>query len=257
MSPLLEVKGLTKEFPVPRGLFQTKGTVSAVKEVSFSIDSGETTALVGESGSGKTTVGKLIQGLLGPTRGAILFEGRESGSISRVERARFVQMIFQDPFASLNPKMSVGSMLREAIRQAGPSGPEGLDHEAGRLLESVGLPANILHNYPHQFSGGQRQRLGIARAMATRPKLIVADEPVSALDVSIQAQILNLLADLKDQLGISYLLIAHDLSVVEQMADKVLVMRDGGIVENGTVREVFTAPRESYTKTLLAAVPRL
>jgi peptide/nickel transport system ATP-binding protein/oligopeptide transport system ATP-binding protein len=258
MSELLEVRNLTKRFPVERGIFKTGGFVDAVKGVSFSIGSGETLALVGESGSGKSTVGKMIQGLIEPTSGGIFFEGRDAHSISRKERAHFVQMIFQDPFAFLNPKLSIGTMLREALKLSESASPiRGLGPEAQRLLSSVGLAENILENYPHQFSGGQRQRLGIARALAMGPRLIVADEPVSALDLSIQSQILNLLMDLKERFGMSYFLISHDLSVVEQTADRILVMREGAIVEEGTVEKVFGSPEKNYTKTLLDAVPRI
>jgi ABC-type oligopeptide transport system ATPase subunit len=257
-EPIIEVKNLSKRFPVQTGLFRTRGFVDAVQSVSFSIASGETLALVGESGSGKSTIGKLIQGLIQPTSGEIFFEGRNSKTISRKERAHFVQMIFQDPFSSLNPKLSIGTMLEEAVNLSqGSKLNRDPTEKAKKLLTSVGMEDNILGDYPHQFSGGQRQRLGIARALAMKPRLIIADEPVSALDLSIQAQILNLLADLKEQFGISYLLVAHDLSVVEQMADGILVMRGGSIVEKGTVEKVFQAPEQEYTKTLLEAIPRI
>lgn len=254
MIPLIEVKNLAKQFPIESGLFKTKGVVDAVKGVSFSIQPGEIVALVGESGSGKTTVGKMIQGLIPSTDGEILFDGENASNFSREKRARFVQTIFQDPYASLNPKLSVGFMLKESLDQS-KAKIENMDREIEELLISVGLPTNILHNYPHQFSGGQRQRLGIARALAMKPKLIAADEPVSALDLSVQAQILNLLMELKEKFSISYLLIAHDLSIVEHMADRVMVMHNGEIVEQGNVKEIFTAPKQSYTQTLLSAMP--
>ena len=240
---MLDVKNLSKKFPIESGLFKVKGYVQAVKNVSFSIAENEIVALVGESGSGKSTVGKLIQGLIQPDAGEILLDGKV--------RAREVQMIFQDPYASLNPKLSVGTMLKEALALSKSS------QTPADLLKSVGLPADILHDYPHQFSGGQRQRLGIARALAANPKLIIADEPVSALDVTIQAQILKLLLSLKNERKISYLFITHDLSVVEELAGKVLVMKEGEIVEQGAVREIFERPQNAYTKTLLAATLRV
>ena len=248
---MLSVKNLFKRFPVEGSFFRTKGFVEAVKNVSLEVGPDEIVALVGESGSGKTTVGKLIQGLAVPDSGEILFNGIRAESLSRKKRAAEVQMIFQDPFSSLNPKLSVGTMLREALMLA--ENPE----EPLALLDSVGLPPDILHDYPHQFSGGQRQRLGIARALAMRPRLVIADEPVSALDVSISAQILNLLLDLKAKTRISYLLITHDLSVVQSMADRILVMKDGEIVEEGSVASVYGSPKNSYTQTLLAAIPRI
>lgn len=262
---LVEVKKLCKNFTVEKGLFSGRGVVEAVKNVSFTISQGETVALVGESGSGKSTIGRLLQGLIEPTSGEILFLEKNSSTLSARERANIVQMIFQDPFASLNPKLSVGTMLREALilktSQKDISQITDLSEfvmrKSSNLLRSVGLPADILGDYPHQFSGGQRQRLGIARALAMRPKLIIADEPVSALDISIQAQILNLLLDLKETLGISYLLISHDLSVVEEIADRVLVLHHGEIVEEGLTGNIFSQPQHEYTKTLLEAIPRV
>ncbi len=248
---MVEVKNLNKRFPIEGSFFQMKGHVLAVKDVSFQISENEIVALVGESGSGKSTVGKLIQGLLVPDSGQILFDGKASESLSRKSRAHETQMIFQDPYSSLNPKLSVGSMLREALHLAeNPQTPQ-------ELLESVGLPTDILDDYPHQFSGGQRQRLGIARALAMNPRLMIADEPVSALDVTIQAQILKLLLSIKKQQKISYLFITHDLSVVEALADRVLVMKEGEIVESGPVRDVFINPKNKYTQSLLAAIPKV
>ncbi len=253
---LLEVKDLTKRFPIASGLFKTRGFLEAVSHVSFSVKAGETVALVGESGSGKSTLGKIVQGLLEPTEGDVFFEGVNARSLSRRERARRVQMVFQDPFASLNPKLSVGTILGEAVRLSGTSGADPKER-IEKLLISVGLPANILQSYPHQFSGGQRQRIGIARALAMNPRIIVADEPVSALDLSVQAQILNLLLDLRERFGISYLLIGHDLSVIEQMSDRVLVLNRGKVVEEGPVEQVFQNPKEAYTRSLLEAVPQI
>lgn len=268
---MLEVKNLYKRYPIASGIFRVRGFVDAVQNVSFKIQPGEIVSLVGESGSGKTTVGKMIQGLIEPTSGDILLNGENASLLSRAERAHWVQTIFQDPFASLNPKLSVGTMLGEALKHSLEfrdlsletkhkepkrlnSKLSTLNSQLSELLESVGLPTNILHDYPHQFSGGQRQRLGIARALAMHPKLIIADEPVSALDLSIQAQILKLLMDLKEKFGISYLLIAHDLSVVERISDSVLVMQNGKIVEQGPVDSVFNHAKEPYTSRLLSAM---
>lgn len=250
-AAMLEVRNLSKRFPIEAGLFRIKGYVNAVHNVSFNIGEGQIIALVGESGSGKSTVGKLIQGLLPQDSGEILFDGKSSVNLTHKDRAHYVQMIFQDPFSSLNPKLSVGTMLGEALMLAG--NPD----TVMELLEKVNLPTDILSDYPHQFSGGQRQRLGIARALAMRPKMIIADEPVSALDVIIQAQILKLLKNLKDKMRISYLLITHDLAIVEEMADRVLIMKEGEIVEEGSVTEIYKKPKHPYTQTLLAAVPKI
>lgn len=258
-APVLEVKNLTKRFAIEKGVFKMGGFVDAVQGVSFSIQSGEVVALVGESGSGKSTVGKMIQGLIEPASGEIFLNGEDTRKMSRKKRAHFVQMIFQDLYASLNPKLSVKTMLEEAISQGEKSKEKSQSGkiELKDLLESVGLPTNILKNYPHQFSGGQKQRLGIARALAMKPKLIIADEPVSALDVSVQAQILNLLMDLKDQMGMSYLLIAHDLAVVERIADRILVLNEGKIVEEGFVEDIFNHAKEPYSIKLLSAMSSL
>lgn len=248
---MLEVKGLSKRFPIESGFFQIKGFVRAAQDISFTIAENEIVALVGESGSGKSTVGKIIQGLIAPDSGQILFDGRDAGAMTRKERARHVQMIFQDPYSSLNPKLSVGAMLEEALGLSENS------QSPAVLLKSVGLPSDILNDYPHQFSGGQRQRLGIARALAANPKVIIADEPVSALDVTIQAQILKLLLSLKIERKISYLFITHDLSVVQSLADRALVMKEGKIVEQGSVSDIYERPQNPYTKTLIAAIPRV
>ena len=245
---MLEVRGLSKQFPIEGGFFKIKGFVRAVKDLSFTIAENEIVALVGESGSGKSTVGKLIQGLLTPDAGEIIIGGRNAAELSRRERAHFVQMIFQDPYSSLNPKLSVGAMLKEALALCGSS------QKPEELLGSVGLPQDILDDYPHQFSGGQRQRLGIARALAASPKILIADEPVSALDVTIQAQILKLLRSLKKERGMSYLFITHDLSVVRHLADRVLVMKEGEVVEEGAAASIFENPRDSYTRALLDAI---
>ena len=254
---MLEVKGLSKRFPIEGGFFQVKGFVRAAQDISFAVAENEIVALVGESGSGKSTVAKMIQGLIEPTSGDIIFEEKNATTVSRRTRAQTVQMIFQDPYASLNPKLSVGTMLEEALSisdiDVTPNESSLPKLSASELLKRVGLATNILHDYPHQFSGGQRQRLGIARALAARPKLVICDEPVSALDLSVQAQILNLLTDLKEEFGISYLLISHDLSIVEHMADRILIMQSGRIVEEGNVKDVFENPKQAYSQKLLSS----
>jgi ABC-type glutathione transport system ATPase component len=259
---LLSVQNVSKEFPVEGGVFRRRiGTVAALRTVSFELREGETLGLVGESGSGKTTLGRIIARLLEPTTGAILWEGRPAASFSRREWAARIQMIFQDPTASLNPKLSVRTLLGEAVsirfRIDGrrPAGSE-IDNEAADLLKTVGLPEDALFYYPHQFSGGQKQRLAIARALAMKPRVLVADEPVSALDLSIQAQVLNLLTDMKERFRLTTIIVSHDLAVVGHLADRLLVMKDGKILEQGECRTVLSAPSNSYTKTLLEAVPR-
>ncbi len=256
---LLEVNNLTKHFPIKGGfLSKTVGLVHAVDGVSFHLDRGETVGLVGESGCGKSTTGRLILRLIQPTAGEIHFEGRD---ISRLRRSRMslvrrnMQLIFQDPYASLNPRMTVGSIVSEALKiHRVARGSEIEDRTAG-LLKRVGLHPEHMRRYPHEFSGGQRQRIGIARALALNPKLIIADEPVSALDVSIQAQVINLLQDLKGEFNLSYLVIAHDLSVVEYISDRVAVMYLGKIVEMAPGDQLYRHPIHPYTEALLSAVP--
>ena len=260
-QPLLEVTDLVKHFPVKRGLVldrQIDG-VRAVDGVSFSVGRGQTLGLVGESGSGKSTLSRTVLQLLRPTSGSVLFEGREIAGLSRRQMRPLrneMQMIFQDPFASLNPRRRAGQIVGDPLRSSrkAPSKAErrGRVHE---LLERVGLAAEHHDRYPHELSGGQRQRIGIARALALQPKLIVADEPVSALDVSIQAQIVNLLQDLQDELGLTYLFVAHDIGIVRHVADRIAVMHDGRIVEEGPAEIVCDHPRDPYTRTLLASVP--
>lgn len=260
--PLLEVSNLKVHFPVFGGLLRRqKDVVRAVDDVSFSIDAGQTVGLVGESGSGKTTVGRAIVKLLKATSGSVRFDGTEILPMSERQfrpLRREIQMIFQDPFGSLNPRFTVGSIISEALEIHFPAmnRSERLARVA-KLLDQVGLKREMMSRYPHEFSGGQRQRIGIARALAVEPRLIVCDEPVSALDVSVQAQIVNLLQDLQQQLGISYLFIAHDLAIVEHLSDHVLVMHRGRIVESASADEIYRNPQDSYTKTLLAAVPTL
>jgi oligopeptide/dipeptide ABC transporter ATP-binding protein len=261
---VLEVDGLFKEFPIRSGLLQRKtGQVRAVQDVSFAIGRGETLALVGESGCGKTTVSRCILRALPPTKGAIRFSPEEGtifdvASLSR--RAlrplrRHIQMIFQDPYASLNPRMMVGDIIAEPLLVNGFAAVQ-RQARVRELLDLVGLPAAARTRFPHAFSGGQRQRIGIARALALDPTLVVADEPVSALDVSVQAQIINLLLDLQDRLGLSMLFVAHDLGVVRHVSDRVAVMYVGRIVETTPTAMLYTKPRHPYTEALLAAVPK-
>ncbi|MBI5093011.1 MAG: dipeptide ABC transporter ATP-binding protein [Candidatus Hydrogenedentes bacterium] len=256
---LLTVTDLVKHFPIRKGVFsRVSGAVRAVDGVSFSIPKGKTLSLVGESGSGKTTTGKMILRLIEPTSGAIRFDGIDVAALPKPElRAlrRRMQFIFQDPYGSLNPRMTVYAVLAEALA-AHNLAPRGKRRaRVLELMDLVGLPPESADRYPNEFSGGQRQRIGIARALAVEPDLIVADEPVSALDVSIQAQILNLMEDLQDRLGLTYLFIGHDLSVVQHISDYVAVMYLGRIVEMGSAETVFQHPVHPYTKALLSAVP--
>jgi peptide/nickel transport system ATP-binding protein len=261
-GPLLETEDLRIYFPIRRGLLKrVVGHVKAVDGVSISIPAGRTVALVGESGCGKTTVGKGIVRLLPVDGGAIRFGGIDLARLDQADlraRRRDFQIIFQDPFASLDPRMRVSEIVEEGMTALGVvgTGPE-RSARIDALLEQVGLSADMKYRYPHEFSGGQRQRIAIARALAVDPKLIVCDEPTSALDVSVQAQILNLLKDLQDRLGIAYLFITHNISVVEYLAHEVAVMYLGRIVEYGTVDEVLHAPKHPYTEALLSAVPAI
>lgn len=257
--PLVEVRGLVKRFPVRRGLLQrVRGEVKALDGVDFDLLTGECFSLVGESGSGKTTLGRCLVRLLDPDEGEIRFDGEDllalSGRELRHRRRRF-QMVFQDPYGSLDPRMRVGRTLAEPLAVHDIVPKERRRERVARLLEQVGLPADAARRFPHAFSGGQRQRIGIARALATEPDLLVADEPVSALDVSVQAQIINLLSRLQEKLGLTLVFIAHDLSVVEHIAHRVAVMYLGRIVEVTDRRTLFRAPQHPYTVSLLSAVP--
>lgn len=260
-SELLIVDGLVKEFAVTRGalLRRGRGVVRAVDDVSFSLGEGETLGLVGESGAGKSTIARCVVRLIEPTEGHLALGGEDlracrGRDLRRLRRA--MQIVFQDPYESLNPRMRVGALVAEPLRFHGMvTGGADARARAGELLELVGLGAELADRYPRGLSGGQCQRVAIARAIASRPRLLVLDEPVSALDVSIRAQILNLLDDLQRELGMSYLLIAHDLSLVRHIADRVAVMREGRIVEQGAADRLFADPRHEYTRALLDAVP--
>ena len=259
-EPLLVVEHLKKYFPVKRGVLidRTVDHVKAVDDVSFEIYPGETLGLVGESGSGKSTTGYCVLQLLKPTSGSVRFLGQDLTKMSRSElrqMRREMQIVFQDPYASLNPRMTVGDIVSEALAINGIGDRRSRRRSAERLLEVVGFNPDFINRYPHEFSGGQRQRIGVARALALNPRLIVCDEPVSALDVSIQAQILNLLKDLQREFNLTYLFIAHDLAVVRTMSDRIAVMNRGKIVEVGDAEDVYQNPTDQYTKALLAAVP--
>ena len=258
--PLLSVRDLVKRFPVRGGLLRRQtGQVHAVEGLSFDLDAGTTLGLVGESGCGKSTTGRCVLHLVEPTAGEVRFDGIDTGALAGAARralASEMQIIFQDPYASLNPRMTVGAIVGEGLvihKLAATAAARAA--RVAELLELVGLKADYARRYPHEFSGGQRQRIGIARALATNPRLIVCDEAVSALDVSIQAQVVNLLQDLQQRLGLAYLFIAHDLSVVRHISDRVAVMYLGRIVEVASSHDLYTRPRHPYTEALLSSVP--
>ncbi|MFH5777328.1 dipeptide ABC transporter ATP-binding protein [Heyndrickxia sp. FSL K6-6286] len=256
---LLEIQNLKTYYPIKGGFFKrTVGNVKAVDDVSFTIGKGETLGLVGESGCGKSTTGRTILRLLSPTSGKIIFDGKDitnlSGKDLRLARKDF-QMVFQDPYASLNPKQMVGDIVSEPIRNFSNKSLKDLKDEVMSLLKRVGLPEDAYYKYPHEFSGGQRQRIGIARALALKPKLIIADEPVSALDVSVQSQVLNLLKELQDEFDLTFLFIAHDLSVVKHMSDRIGVMYLGNLVELADKDSLYSEPLHPYTQALISAIP--
>ncbi|MCC8440452.1 ABC transporter ATP-binding protein [Leuconostoc pseudomesenteroides] len=274
MSDLIRIENLKVYYPVRSGFFnRVTDNIKAVDDVSFSIKAGQTYGLVGESGSGKTTIGKSLVGLEDPTSGTILFDGEEATTIKQKKKLNYnkdVQMVFQDSQSSLNPRRSIGEIIAEPLKSFGVPNTIGagagdkrsfdqddIDKRVLELLEIVGLPARTVTQYPFQFSGGQRQRIGVARALATNPRLIVADEPVSALDLSVQAQVLNFMKKIQRDFGISFLFISHDLGVVKYMTDNIAIMHNGRFVELGTTADIFDDPRHIYTKRLLSAIPSL
>ena len=258
MSTLLSANGLVKKFPIQRGILKrTVGHVNAVSDITFDIASGETLGLVGESGCGKSTTARMLMRLIEPTSGTIDFQGVQLNNLSREEMRRTrkdIQIVFQDPYASLNPRMTVRQIIGEPLI-VHEMAENDLDPRVDEMMELCGLAHEFGNRYPHEFAGGQRQRVGIARALITRPKLVVLDEPVSALDVSVQAQILNLLDDLKSKFDLSYLFVAHDLSVISHISDRVAVMYLGKIVEIGSRKDIFENAKHPYTRALLSAVP--
>ena len=257
---LLEVTDLMKHYPVRAGVLRRRvGTVHAVDGVSFSLGTGETLGLVGESGCGKSTVARSVLRLVEPTSGHIRLRGEDITHLSKTElrpHRRAMQIVFQDPFASLNPRMTAGDIVGEPLSVHGLASGQKKQERVAKLFEQVGLRPDQMKNYPHQFSGGQRQRICIARALALQPRLIVCDEPVSALDVSIQAQVLNLLADIRDETAVSYILISHDLAVVRQLTDEAIVLHRGEVVERGRTAQILDDPQHPYTRRLRASVPR-
>ncbi|MCA0438993.1 MAG: ATP-binding cassette domain-containing protein [Proteobacteria bacterium] len=260
-SPLLRVQDLRRDYPLPRtSLLGPRPQVHALRGVSLDIHAGRSLGVVGESGSGKSTLARLVMALDTPSAGSVELLGRDLHRLTACElRAarRDLQMVFQDPYGSLDPRQTVETIVTEPLQALANATKAELRERAAEVLAQVGLRAGDAHKYPHEFSGGQRQRIAIARALITRPRLIVADEPVSALDVSVQAQVLNLLQDLQERHGVSYLLISHDLAVVQQLCDEVLVLYQGQVVERGAPQALFTQPRHPYTQALVAAVPRM
>ena len=260
-APLVSIERVTRSYTLPaRGLFESRPRFDAVANVSLTVEAGRSMGIVGESGSGKSTLARLVMALDRPTSGRILIEGHDVHALApRALRAlrRDFQMVFQDPFGSLDPRFKVGRIVAEPLALQDDLAREDMRVRVADILQAVGLRATDMEKFPHEFSGGQRQRIALARALATRPKLIVADEPVSALDVSVQAQVLNLITDLKRDFGVTFLLISHDLAVIDHVCDVVAVMHRGAIVEQGTPDEIFTRPREAYTRMLVDAAPKM
>jgi ABC-type glutathione transport system ATPase component len=258
---LLYVHGLTKRFPTSRNLIgRPTGWTTAVDDVSFTLEAGETLAIVGESGAGKSTTGRLVLRLIEPDAGSILFEGQDVRQLGKKELIRLrqkMQMVFQDPYSSMDPRMTIGDAIGEPLLVHHKVPADERRQRAARLMQRVGLRTQMLDRYPGELSGGQLQRIAIARALTLEPSMIVADEAVAALDASVRAQVLNLMADLQQELGLSYLFITHDLALVEVIADRVVVMRHGKLVEAGAVAQIFDSPQEAYTRELLDAIPRL
>jgi peptide/nickel transport system ATP-binding protein len=251
---VLEVRDVTRTFMISGGFLKPKRPLHAVNGVNLRVEPGEVLALVGESGCGKTTLAKMMMGLLAPTRGAITLDGKPISSLDRLTVARTVQPIFQDPYSSLNPRKTIGSIITLPLRVQGDRDPATWEKRAHEIMELVGLPRRVFNNHPNQLSGGQRQRVAIARALINRPKMVICDEPTSALDVSVQSQILNLLQDLRAELGLTYLLISHNLAVVEHIATRVAVMYLGRIVEQTDTASLFDSPRHPYSRALLGSV---
>ena len=259
--PLLELRQVSKAYRLPREhLWSAPGQVQALDGVSLTLQAGRSLGIVGESGSGKSTLARLVLALERPTTGKVLFDGQDLNALSPLELRRWrihMQMVFQDPYGSLDPRRTIMQTVCEPLTTRPSIGWQQQHRQAAEVMEAVGLRSEDLHKYPHEFSGGQRQRIAIARALITRPRLIVADEPVSALDVSVQAQVLNLMQDLQDQFGVTYLFISHDLSVVDLVCDEVVVLQSGRIVEQGQPQTLFAHPQHPYTQRLLAAVPAM
>lgn len=257
---IFDVKALRKDYFISRGLFKAPWKIEAVKGIDFHVSQGETLAIVGESGCGKSTTANMLLHIEQPTAGRIFYRGRDITTFSREELREYrqkVQIIFQDPYSSLNPRWKVGKIIAEPLKLNTDLSKAQIKEKVYHIMEKVGLAKDWYHRYPHQFSGGQRQRIGIARALVLNPEVIVCDEPVSALDVSIQAQVLNLLLDLQEEFKLTYVFISHDLSVVEHISDRIIAMYFGEIVESGDVDDLFNNPQHDYTKKLLAAIPKI
>ncbi|WP_331774385.1 ABC transporter ATP-binding protein [Sulfurospirillum sp. 1612] len=257
---LFEVKNLKKHYEISQGLFKAPNIVKAVNNISFNVKKGEILSIVGESGCGKSTTAKMLMTIEKPTEGAIIFQGQDITKFTPHELKEYrkkVQIIFQDPYSSLNPRWKVGKIIAEPLKLNTDLSDQEIEKKVYEIMDKVGLQKDWFHRYPHQFSGGQRQRIGIARALILNPEIIICDEPVSALDVSIQAQVLNLLLDLQEEFNLTYVFISHDLSVVEHISDRIVVMYFGDIVEEKNVEDLFANPEAAYTKKLLGAIPKI